>query len=424
MARLYKYADSSEKSGYFLLGSNYGQNTTIQVRPLGNELFEQLDYEAGRRGPNGYRGDRLPKDLVSWLWNTRLLYTESGEDSTDTSLDAVLDVDTEEVSFSTETIQQLVELIDENIDDRAVDLHRELIEILDSEVVDQLGLEIELADGSQSDREKPEKRTGGSTQDVDGSTGLSSAERSELAGLLSSAIDESTESVTVDDHLPRAKNPKKWLKSTRHFLQHSDAFVHSAAIGSNGDPVYNMETGDITWDLYDLRYTDSDDAAFLIIINPLSGHSPKQSIRLDENGVTEWQSYEEYLGMRQVEELMKVVPSIRRTLKSIPGFDLNSKLTFPSPSSRAIVNAKSLVNRSTIAAGEPFDIEPGRAKIWAEVTDLSPKGWVELRLQTNRSVVISMKEFHEGAPDIGDWARLKADPYSDYPTSFEVVAVD
>lgn len=423
MARLYEYVPTSDKSGFFLLGSNSGDNTTIQVRPLGDRVFEHLDYNAGRRTTAGPRGEKLPRELVDWLWNARLLYTESGEDSTDTSLRSVLDLDDDAVEFDDSDIEQLVEFVKLYDAGEDIDLREELVDILGVDTVEHYeqttsgatdGTDSQSLDETQT---SPESDTSGSNEQ------LSEDERAELVGYLSTAIDESTDTVSLENHLPRANNPRDWLWSVRQFLSDSDAFVHRAAIGSDGDPVYNMQTGQIQWDLYDLRCSEADPADFLVVVNPLSGHSPKQSFRVAESGIIDWQSYEDYLGIRQVRELISIVPSVQRTLRSVPGFESTTVWTFPQPSSRAMLNAQSVVNQSLQAAGEPFDIEPANSTIWGEVVGISPKGWIEIRLQTNRAVVVTVEKFTD-EPSVGDWVLLEPTDYTDWPTDFSVITTE
>jgi cold shock CspA family protein/O-acetyl-ADP-ribose deacetylase (regulator of RNase III) len=70
MARLYQYATSSDKSGYFLRGwtPNTG-NTTIQVTSVAADIFDWLNLQPE---------DRIPNDLLYAMLDTGLVYTDSG----------------------------------------------------------------------------------------------------------------------------------------------------------------------------------------------------------------------------------------------------------------------------------------------------------------------------------------------------------
>ncbi|MFC7177864.1 hypothetical protein [Halosegnis marinus] len=125
MARLYKYAASSDKSGYYILSGSDEGNATISVTPFGDRLFNRLPYEAGIRNQN--RGPRLPSELYWGLFDAGILYTgdepSSGEppEAWD-DLDEATDVDEdvvgalkdalEELAPSTQTSQQLAATFD------------------------------------------------------------------------------------------------------------------------------------------------------------------------------------------------------------------------------------------------------------------------------------------------------------------------
>lgn len=106
MARLYQYADSNQKTGYFLRGGTNGSNYTMSATKLGKQLFDQLDYNPGT--VNVERGPRIPSQLQWAMYNVGLLETGENEPS-DTSFDGKLDVDDSEITE--EILMKLEEFI-------------------------------------------------------------------------------------------------------------------------------------------------------------------------------------------------------------------------------------------------------------------------------------------------------------------------
>ena len=128
MARLYKYKQSSEQSGYFLRGRSEDRNTTFQVSPLAERLFDQLDYEPGivheRQGP------RLPGRLQWALYEVGLISTGDGEESQTDEFEYTLDEDDVEVELTDEMVDTIASFIDSGSNRDAVE---ELGELLDVE---------------------------------------------------------------------------------------------------------------------------------------------------------------------------------------------------------------------------------------------------------------------------------------------------
>lgn len=95
MARLYEYADSNEKMGYFLRGGTSGSNYTMSATKLGEQLFDHLDYNPGT--VNIERGPRIPSQLQWAMYNVGLL--ETGEnDPSGTDFHGEVDVDVSEIT--------------------------------------------------------------------------------------------------------------------------------------------------------------------------------------------------------------------------------------------------------------------------------------------------------------------------------------
>lgn len=124
MARLYEYADSNQKTGYFLRGGTNGGNYTMSVTKLGEQLFDQLDYNPGT--VNVERGPRIPSQLQWAMYNVGLL--ETGEnDPSGTGFDDKFDVGDSEITE--ELLVKLEEFIlSEGTDHTKI---KELADILD-----------------------------------------------------------------------------------------------------------------------------------------------------------------------------------------------------------------------------------------------------------------------------------------------------
>lgn len=95
MARLYRYTDSNQKTGYFLRGGTNGGNYTMSVTKLGEQLFDRLDYNPGI--VNVERGPQIPSQLQWAMYNVGLL--ETGEnDSSGTGFDGKFEVGDSEIT--------------------------------------------------------------------------------------------------------------------------------------------------------------------------------------------------------------------------------------------------------------------------------------------------------------------------------------
>lgn len=157
--------------------------------------------------------------------------------------------------------------------------------------------------------------------------------------------------VTVNDiegHLSREKERNTWLNSLEWIEE--DLIVEGCAVGSEGDPVYNFSTEDILWDIYDLRWEGGGDADFLVVINPKSGKSLKQSIKIKPNKIFGWNSYEGHLSERLVREMSKILLDVMHVLESSGySFDL-SDWEIPHPNSGSLVSNPEIIVESYLRA--------------------------------------------------------------------------
>ncbi|WP_224268509.1 hypothetical protein [Haloprofundus salinisoli] len=124
MARLYEYAASNTKSGYFLRGGSSDGNYTMRATDLGRRLFDSLDYDPGI--VNRERGPRIPSQLQWAMYDVGLLKTGDSEPS-GTGIDGGLDA--EDAEITEEMIAQLEEFVLGEDSDREEIL--KLAEILD-----------------------------------------------------------------------------------------------------------------------------------------------------------------------------------------------------------------------------------------------------------------------------------------------------
>lgn len=78
IANLYKYADSNEKTGYYLRGRSPSSGYfNLQTTPAANRLFEQMSYEAGRVPHT--EGESVPGELTWRMYQTGLLETDNSD---------------------------------------------------------------------------------------------------------------------------------------------------------------------------------------------------------------------------------------------------------------------------------------------------------------------------------------------------------
>lgn len=126
MARLYEYADSNEKTGYFLRGGTSGSNYTMRATDLGKRLFDRLDYEPGI--VNRERGPRIPSQLQWAMYDVGLLKTGENEPS-GAGFDGDLGV--EDAEITVEMMAKIEEFVHFEDPDRTE--IRELADILDIE---------------------------------------------------------------------------------------------------------------------------------------------------------------------------------------------------------------------------------------------------------------------------------------------------
>lgn len=80
MTRLYQYAPSNQKTGYFLRGATENGHSTFQVTPLAAALFDRLEYRPGT--VNQEQGPRIANKLLWGLYEIGLVYTEGQEGPT------------------------------------------------------------------------------------------------------------------------------------------------------------------------------------------------------------------------------------------------------------------------------------------------------------------------------------------------------
>lgn len=106
MARLYEYAASNDKSGYFLRGGTSGSNYTLGVTALGRRLFDHLGYDPGV--VNKERGPRIPSQL-HWSMYEAGLIRPGDSDPSGHGIDGEIDVD--ETELTEEQIDELEQFI-------------------------------------------------------------------------------------------------------------------------------------------------------------------------------------------------------------------------------------------------------------------------------------------------------------------------
>jgi hypothetical protein len=95
MARLYKYADSSDESGYFLRGGSADGNYTMGATDLGKQLLDRLGFEPGI--VNRKRGPRVGSDLQWAMYEVGLLET-GDSDPSGAGVDGEIDVEKAEIT--------------------------------------------------------------------------------------------------------------------------------------------------------------------------------------------------------------------------------------------------------------------------------------------------------------------------------------
>lgn len=124
MARLYEYADTSDKSGYFLRGGSSDGNYTMRATELGRRLFDRLDYEPGI--VNEERGPRIPTQLQWAMYDVGLLKTGNSNPS-GTGFEGEFEVENTEITE--EMMAKLKEFV--RNEDSAREEVQNLAEILD-----------------------------------------------------------------------------------------------------------------------------------------------------------------------------------------------------------------------------------------------------------------------------------------------------
>lgn len=82
MANLYEYAESNDKTGYFLKGlSNTSGYYNLQTTPIAEQLFDHMGYTPGR--VNYTEGDHVPGELTWRMYQANLLTTENSDSPLD-----------------------------------------------------------------------------------------------------------------------------------------------------------------------------------------------------------------------------------------------------------------------------------------------------------------------------------------------------
>jgi len=109
MARLYEYADSNDKSGYFLWDGSDEGNVTFQVTPLAERLLDRLGFEPGT--VNQQRGPRLPNQLQWALYETGLIYTGGSEPPSVADFDGEIEGADEELEIGEEMLAEIESFI-------------------------------------------------------------------------------------------------------------------------------------------------------------------------------------------------------------------------------------------------------------------------------------------------------------------------
>lgn len=128
MARLYRYADSNDKSGYFIIGDN--GNATFQVKPIAKRLLDRLEYHPPTKTER--QGPQIPSKLHWLLFDTGWVFTGDSESGTPESHDVP---DQPEAAES--LTDEMVEKIRRFAEDRGGDDAQELIDRLDLNITEE-----------------------------------------------------------------------------------------------------------------------------------------------------------------------------------------------------------------------------------------------------------------------------------------------
>ncbi|CCQ35931.1 uncharacterized protein Nmlp_1740 [Natronomonas moolapensis 8.8.11] len=130
MSRLYRYADSNDKAGLYLLDGYKGQNTTFQVSRLAEKLFYHLEYEPAIRSQK--QGPRIPDKLHWGLFEAGWVYTNASgiAPPTNEAGEIVVEGDsveiTEEIANALESFFEETEAADEDIEELVATLNLDL----------------------------------------------------------------------------------------------------------------------------------------------------------------------------------------------------------------------------------------------------------------------------------------------------------
>lgn len=126
MARLYEYADSNDRSGYFLRGGSSDGNYTMRATELGRRLLDRLGYKPGT--VNAERGPRIPPQLQWAMYDVGLLMT-GGDEPSGAGFDGELNAEDAEITEA--QMEELEAFVFDGDTDR--EEIQELADILDVE---------------------------------------------------------------------------------------------------------------------------------------------------------------------------------------------------------------------------------------------------------------------------------------------------
>lgn len=121
MARLYRYVDSNEKSGYFIIGDD--GNATFQLTPIAQRLFEELGYTPPTKTEG--QGPQVPPKLHWALYDIGWIYTGDGDAGAPASIEDMTGDGVTE-SLTDEMVAEIQQFIENRGGNNAKDLAERL----------------------------------------------------------------------------------------------------------------------------------------------------------------------------------------------------------------------------------------------------------------------------------------------------------
>jgi|GEM_PF-5794396 len=121
MARLYRYVDSNEKSGYFIIGDD--GNATFQLTPVAQRLFEELGYNPPTKTEG--QGPQVPPKLHWALYDIGWIFTGDGDAGAPASIEDMTGDGVAE-SLTDEMVAEIQQFIEDRGGNNAEDLAERL----------------------------------------------------------------------------------------------------------------------------------------------------------------------------------------------------------------------------------------------------------------------------------------------------------